>query len=466
MEQSSNSLVNSTYFQDQILAKTILDSGVVIPEVPASLVITARDNDEGLLNLTNILGLSEPNKDRILRVLQFIGKLRNDFNVYDLLSDDALEHLLLKLDTKSLFNLCEVNFNVNQFCNSDIGLYTIRRRVREITGFNTSRFNLQRLKFLSEIHLHDKCLRLRILRDRYSFIARRGRLYVFDTKNMFIGNPIQISNVKKVTGQNINLALTEDGIVYIDRYPKPNFFEAYFQGGLFKPIPKSDFDDNKIVDILSFSETCCFLTESGLVYILGKNHADELGLSSTDYPFLTKPMLIPMLKDITSFTVSGGNLCFVNKDGSVQKSSTYGVVLAKKWILKLHSVVFMEGILSIDRDGNVYKKDERVKGWSNTARISASRGKIASITFDGDLYLDGRHWSPDVEGGSFLNINHIQIVGLPPIVNISNFQHEDNLLIMDKNEDVYLLTMSERDGDLVIIPGKLFARITKLQLPG
>ena len=250
----------SKYVEDYALAQIAMVNHPNLPPVSASFVIQADRNNQQLVNLVNILGLPVLDRDRILRILEFMGKL-----------DNGMQDMLMNFDIQSILDLLNTNLKM-----SESELYAIKSRVTEITGFDTSNFTVQRLKSLCNIYMHDKCLLLAgVTTDGVSFIVRRGKLYPFDAETRTIDAPIPIPDrVVKVSKGNVNVALTEDGVVYIDGYFKYNSDRErrmghsgfHFARSNFSPINQRLFGDEKIVDILCDGSSILFLTESGLVY--------------------------------------------------------------------------------------------------------------------------------------------------------------------------------------------------------
>ena len=62
--------------------------------------------DCNLINLSKSLTLEHVNKERIIRILGFLHKLNNDMNIFDLLPDEILKNIFLKLNYKSMLSIC------------------------------------------------------------------------------------------------------------------------------------------------------------------------------------------------------------------------------------------------------------------------------------------------------------------------------------------------------------------------
>ena len=86
---NSNSLINQHY-----LATDILLSPYDSPD---------------LIKLARLFGLPEVNKERLLRILGYLHKLDNNFNIYDTLPKEALRLIALKLDCQDITLLCKLS---------------------------------------------------------------------------------------------------------------------------------------------------------------------------------------------------------------------------------------------------------------------------------------------------------------------------------------------------------------------
>ena len=444
-----------------------------LPMIRASTVIQAKDNDPQLLELARILGLPTPNKDKILRLLTSAGKLNNDFNVYDLLSDDALEKVLMELDSKSIFSTCDSNSRLSEYCNSGLGLYTIRRRLRETTGFDTSNFTFQRLRSLFNIHRHDKSLVLasKYISDKISLVIKNGLVYPLKAKTGVVGKPLPIpGKCVKASKDAIDLILTESGIVYTNGEVAYNNFgnrNFYFKRGVYGSIDKSEFGNKRIVDVKCDNLSCYFLTEDGYVYGFGNNRGGQLGFDSRRYPELTRPKLIPGLKNIVGFGHAHEDQYFIDRNGLMYKCGLSNETIEPSLVPDVKDVVFMDddsgstnGII-LDGDGNLYsvtkdilqRRIAKTSVASDIARVSEYRSLGLYLTFDGDVYLSGKYEDIKVELKELTQASNIVCCTI----------YDNYILIKNRDEDVYLLVLNKSSG-IPVVDG-LYLTVTKLEFP-
>lgn len=86
------------------------------PTHNASDILLKSNHDHDLLNLSTTLTLHHIDKQRIIRILGFLGALNNDANIFDTLPQDVLIPILLNLTCKSLKMICGVSHKFQDFC--------------------------------------------------------------------------------------------------------------------------------------------------------------------------------------------------------------------------------------------------------------------------------------------------------------------------------------------------------------
>lgn len=425
-------------------------------------------------------------------VLNQTGRLDNDLNVYDLLPDDILEHVLIDLDCKSLFSLCDTNSRFSRYCNSEIGLNTIRTRMKEITGFNTRNFDLYRLKKLCVIHRHDKHLAISDdnLKDNICLTIRNGLLYSLQCET---GLAVQLdlpfeSKITKVVINKCNdrsmIILTEDGVAYMNGVPSGRIEFSFVKRDLFQ-VNHPENGDPKIIDIYFFDSTCYFLMENGYAYGLGSNRYQRLGIDKSIYHYSMDVIQIPGLKDVVGIGCSaripsyyeGETLqYFSDKGGSVYKCGLTNKSPEAELVPEFKDIAYLTlgvhncRLPGINRDGNVIKQNgDIIEKISNVVRLSVGFQIELFLTIDGNLYIvclpNDYYYDDDIPEDDE-DYRDYYTIGSDPIElarNVVSFTTNGRFIIlMDINEDVYIVKFNRnKEGTQVL--GERYITVSKAQ---
>jgi hypothetical protein len=103
----------STYLEDFVLAYNHQDQ---VDEVYATSHLLIQPDAE-LLELSHILGLQVVDKERLIRILGYLGLLDNDLSLFDKLPEEIFQFMGTKLDCHSLGLFCKISRRFNQlFC--------------------------------------------------------------------------------------------------------------------------------------------------------------------------------------------------------------------------------------------------------------------------------------------------------------------------------------------------------------
>lgn len=99
---------------DWLLAAGLQGQGVDIPTHSASSVYLS--SEVVLESLASQLGLPMVDKERIVRVFSYLGRLQNDMAIFGLLADEEVEAIAVQLGCKTLGLLCQVSRRFTQLC--------------------------------------------------------------------------------------------------------------------------------------------------------------------------------------------------------------------------------------------------------------------------------------------------------------------------------------------------------------
>lgn len=80
------------------VASYLLNNGINIPKINASYIYLAKDNE--LSQLADQLMLSDVDKESIIRILFYMGKLNNDMNLFEIIPYELLSKIAVNLDRR------------------------------------------------------------------------------------------------------------------------------------------------------------------------------------------------------------------------------------------------------------------------------------------------------------------------------------------------------------------------------
>src|SRR5689334_10532285 len=98
--------VSSLFIADFIIAYNLSLQGIQANSYKTSSILLARDADLQLLS--NALHLPSVDKERIIRILGYLGLLDNDTDIFDTLPLEVLERVISELDCKSIKLICQI----------------------------------------------------------------------------------------------------------------------------------------------------------------------------------------------------------------------------------------------------------------------------------------------------------------------------------------------------------------------
>ena len=434
--------------QDLYIAQGLYDIIEYIPEINLSDILLSRDDD--LIDLATDLGLPEVDKERIIRILGYIGKLENDTSFIDTLPIEIVEEIAVNLDCKSLFLLCKVSKKFNGLCNNK---HILKRIIRD-KGYqgNLQDTNTGKLKSLCRVlesgkfvpreayvidDTNDKIIKML---DNIVQVSVGVRSYLFLTADMKVygvgsntegqlGLPefkyysdLQLipglDNIKQVAaGIDHTLCLSFDGEVYGFGSRDLGQLGELHHDPPNNNIPKRIPGLNNIKQIAAGLHYSLCLREDGRVYAFGYNSSGQLGLGHKNFVFV--PKLVPNINNIKQVSASEHHSLCLREDGKVYVfgNNSYGqlgvsnIKETSKAILisDINNIVQVSAgdihSLFLRDDGRLYvtggnldqelgiSKEKKiftpklVPKPKNIVQVSAGTGKSMFLTKYGQLYI-------------------------------------------------------------------------------
>jgi len=373
-----------------------------------------------LSELAGILTLDVIDKERIIRILKFLGALNNDRSIYDLLPIDILKSIALRLDCKDIKLFCTFSKDFNEYCEKGGLKELLKQRLLSVTRLNLDSFGVEELermcsiggtKYLSAGYYHSLVLN------------SKGNVFAFGGDK-----PDQMENIKDViqvvAGSERSMLLGSDGRVYglgDNRAGQLGLGELKLA-----KIPTVIPDIIEIVQISADRYFSLLLDTYGNVYAFGDNSGRQLGFG--DYDSRRTPELIPDLDDVIQVSCGRHHSLVLKNDGTV-------------WGF---GILHLEGILG--------QFPTLIPGLDNIIQISAASGYSLALDKDGQVYYFGEP--------PFLFEKEIPtlIADLNNIIQIS--AGDRHSLFLDADGHVYSMGMNDygqlgREGDQkqpIIIP--------------
>lgn len=424
-----------------------------IEEYKSSAIILSKDDQ--LEDLAAVLGLDEVNKDRIIRILTYAGKLVNDMNVFDVLPADVIINILLQLDKDTRNYLCNSSTSVKKICRNNLGEINrlLREKIANKTKLITSNYNYDQLALLDKVRFDNDHISAG---DNFSFIIKEnGDIYAFgfnlygqlglgDTKDRTVPTLIpKLENIIQISGGvNHTLALDNHGKVYIfgsdnegqlgllkESSNRPEF-------GKKLSIPLINSYLSNIVQVSAGNGSSLFLDVNGLVYGCGHNETGQLGIKSEDFYL---PIIVnPFLKDIVAITTKSFGSLFLDINGKLygcgNHSRRLGVVatgnnfniFSPTLITLSHK---MEKML-INRNNSIILTDDGIQVFGVDEKFIEDKNIVDISALEEDfLYLDNK-------GTIYDKKSHI-IYKLSKDKEIAIVSGQHHTLMLSENGDVY-----------------------------
>src|SRR5205085_3189851 len=200
---NSGKAMKSYYpIDDFIIANNLLSQNITFPIYNASSILLASDTE--LERLAYKLTLTYVDKERIIRILNYLGDINYDINIFDTLPADILKNIVSYLDCKTIILICKLSTGFSKFC--DIHLDNIlRENLKRKTRFNTRGYNRYQLLTLCKFsdNIINKNISTRY--DHVLILKRDGTVYSFGRNGygqLGLGNNDEVNNPTIIPGFN------------------------------------------------------------------------------------------------------------------------------------------------------------------------------------------------------------------------------------------------------------------------
>jgi alpha-tubulin suppressor-like RCC1 family protein len=215
---------------DFVIAYYFLENNIVLPRYKTSDILFTPDKD--LIYLSDQLNLPLVDKERMIRILGYIGSLDNDISIYDLLPDEILANILVKLDCKTITLFCLLSKRFNKFCSTDKYTELLRTKIWEKIKLDTRNYDKYQLHRLClnlnhKIFLSITCYnkpRSFIINDKnqvYGFGSNQGgQLGFFEQADVFLHKYKDVLSPKLIPNLNniIQVCYNNDVSFFLDNY--------------------------------------------------------------------------------------------------------------------------------------------------------------------------------------------------------------------------------------------------------
>lgn len=482
---------------DWIIALNLVTNKTVIPNNKSSSILFANDKD--LIILAQKLNLHEVNKERILRILKYLGKLENDMSVYDMFPEEIILNVLRNLDCKDIFLTCNYSQRFSNLCGSNNFLQLMRRKITESTGFLTNEYGLEQLKNICRIDPRRK--HYLITRGaRVAILDLNGQLHVYGENtegqlglghnNDIQGNMVTVSGINNIVqasyGHNHSLILDSFGHVYatgesnygklgLGKLDESNIATLGLENNLgpiiddeqsinaYTLIPGS----NNIISVSTSGNHSLLLTSEGKVYSFGLGSSGQLGLG--DYEDRYIPELIPELHNIVqisagllhslALTANGNVYSFgINNRGQlgapINRRANPVLISGLNNIIQVSAGAYHSLVLTSDgqvlsfgsnRYGQLGLGDnknrhnpELIFGLNNIVQISSGWNYSLALTNNGKIYAFGNNSHYQLGLDDNINRNSPELI--PFAQNVIQMEAGDfSSLILTANRKVYTI---------------------------
>ncbi len=313
--------VPATSLADWIIAYRVANTNTV-PQFHISAILQASSQE--LRTLAQSLSLNNINsfsKERMFRILRFLGVLNDDIILLEYLPDDLLLKTLNYYPTCNIHLACEID-PFRRLCQKNSFLNFMRIRVGNDTRFNTSEFTRDQLDRLCKTKLHDKI----VAAYAKSFVIDRSdHVYPFgrnDNGQLGLGDNDTRYLIRTIPDLDNIISIASGGYhtLMLDSFGRVYAFGSNSEGQLglndniTRPIPVLIPNISNIVSIACGSGCSLLLTDDGQVYSMG---AINISLLQNGEETNKVPTLIPELNNIISISCTSIHALFLTKDGQV-----------------------------------------------------------------------------------------------------------------------------------------------------
>jgi hypothetical protein len=369
--------------RDWIIAKNLRNKEYLdIPTYKSSdIILSSYDKFE---NLAKQLNLIEINKDQILRILTYLGKLDNDMSVFDKLPDDNIKNIMSNLDCESIMLMCKLSIRILKICNEDNTLINILKERFTSVGYDVTNFDLKQLINMCKI-----------LNRKYPTMTGNGdKLYVLNNDYIYIITFRNINNENFTTIEKTLDATNVIQIVYTDKK-----LLMLNNNGTLHYINLDSFERIEIVNL------------NNVLYILPETKLTVITADGTTFSFGLEENKVYASKKIISIKIIDESIGTCN---SLRLTTDNIVYDYQKQIPNLNNIVRISSgdchNLALRSDGKVYSWGENEYGQlglgneqktkiptqisdiNNVVDILAGSGVSLFLTNNGKIYKCGREF--------------------------------------------------------------------------
>lgn len=395
--------------QDFIIAETLKQENETFEQTYKISDILYSTNKD-LLPLALFLKLKEVNKERIIRILQYLGILIDNISPTNL-PPEIWQQIINDLDCESIILLCTISKTkgFSKLCEKD-GFEKMLRNKLIRSKFDISRFNRKQLINLCK--MGQKELLVRRPGNQSFFLDIKGNLHVLGTERNGAG-PYGLEEITLKVKNVLQMSITNNygSIVFLDgSVADINFDEN-------NNLLLNNNNLNNIISTSSNDQGTLYLDDKGNVYSQGSNTDGNLGqVGNGDY-YIEQPTLINALDDIIQISMHMYHSLAVDINGNVYAfgSNNYGQLGLR------------------DNDEHVYPLI--IPKIKNIIKISAGNRFSLLLNDKGRVYAFGNNQYGQLGIGNNNAINTPKLLNIKDIVDIS--AGSSHSLLLDKYGQVY-----------------------------
>ncbi len=287
--------VPSTSFIDFIVALHV-SGNFNVPVYNLSDIQNA--TDEQLRPLATAFSLNMVDRQRIVRILKFLGGLNSDVTLFEQVPTELLLQTLRYADCNTISRICESGPQFQRACNSNDFLSFMRKVISERNGMATNNLDFAQLR---QICKFAPAKNISAGRTHSLVLTHEGQVYYLG--QLGLGNlkvahgPILIPNLNSIVqifaGSNNSMVVTLDGNVYA--FGDNKMDELGLPPDTSRDIPVLIPGLSNIISVSLGIDHTLALRSDGQVYSFGDNKYGQLGIRGIDRG---EPRLIPGLNNI------------------------------------------------------------------------------------------------------------------------------------------------------------------------
>ncbi len=224
--------------EDFLIALNLYRKRKQIPNVKSSYIQDSTMDD--LHELSSMLMLTKPDKQRIIRILSLLGKLINDigldipYNIKEL-PEDIMNEITYNMRCKDVLKLCETSREMSRSCKDGIMVSVIKNKVKDEIGLNVEKYDVKSVvdicKYQSTKRFAFSEITAHVILNGDLYMTRYGQLSDHYDKKLQFYNQFHViqSNLKLIEiaimtnpshGDNPMIyTLNENGNVYASGNP-------------------------------------------------------------------------------------------------------------------------------------------------------------------------------------------------------------------------------------------------------